>query len=269
MFFGRRKRSRPGDRRSLYRSRVLNPEQLTAHVVTPSRGFVSVEVVDMSIRGVGLRVPFEHDPELSAGDLVEVQIACDKEGWTISTPAQARQRHQPDERHIQYGFEFVNTGDLYAQLEDALGRYFNRRRSPRVRPADDAQPKVRLHCGTHRTTGTLNDLSVLGMSVIVPHVAAAQLEVGDEVELSFTLPEGRGPLEGSGFVRHRRRMGPNDLVGIEFDLSRASSLSDGGRELATYVDDRLAATNATTFVVAGAAGESDEGGGSDGLLKAG
>lgn len=243
----RRKKAKSEDRRQIFRARVLDPDHLSARIVTPAGNHLTVQVADLSMQGVGLVMPFELDPQLRPEDVVEIEISCEREGWRIKTPAQMRQTHHPDQRNIHIGFQFINTGNLYAQMEDALGLYFNRRGKIRVAPALDAQPLLRISYGGHRLTAKVHDLSASGLKAGLSHVEASVLKVGSKVGIWLTLPGAEIPLEGSGTVRHVRHVGHDDQIGIEYE--QTGTLMKRHAELADYLEERLAVMNSITFIV--------------------
>ncbi len=243
MLFRKRKQpaERPTERRIYYRPLPVDPETLSALLQAPGGWPVEARVHDLTLGGVGLLVHFAQDPNLAEGDVVDIEMRCRSQDWTIRTPAQVRHQHQADELHFHYGLQFLNMGNLYAQMEEAFGRYFNRRNGVRVKPQLDRELTVGLRYEHHSMRGPLHDISASGMGISLGHVEAAPLRLGGEVKLRFTLPDGNTPLETYGTIQHKRQLGQRDYIGLEFDLTRSSALTERAQELHDYLDSRLKA----------------------------
>jgi c-di-GMP-binding flagellar brake protein YcgR len=127
---------------------------------------------------------------------------------------------------------------LYSQMEDALGRYFNRRARQRVRPEMDRPLSAHFSSRGQVMWGTVYDLSTKGMGLVVDHVEAARLTKHAEGTVRFQLPDSKKDLEGSVFIRQHRRLREQDMVGLEFDLEQAGGFADHQAELAEYCAER-------------------------------
>jgi hypothetical protein len=120
---------------------------------------------------------------------------------------------------VRVGLEFINSGDLYSQLDDQLGKYFNRRTKDRVRPAPD-QFSLRLSRKGIRLPASVHDLSELGMGIWVDHVQAVRVQIGDT--LKFHLSHTRGDkrfVQGRLVVARKESHGAKDYIGLRFLLN--------------------------------------------------
>lgn len=242
---------RPDEKRGLYRQRSFHLGDLSARLRTASGGSVRTDVADLTIRGIGLRMALEVDPEVDLDQLVDLEVSHGSDGWRIATPARCRQRHEEGER-VLYGFEFINRGDLYSQMEDAFGRYFNRRRARRARLDLDAQPIATIAQKRHRVRGPLHDVSVGGIQVALSRAEAVALEDAESVHVRFELPGVKGALEGAGTLKYRNALGALEIVGVELDMEAASSFARRRDEIATYVEERLRELQALGLPLRGA-----------------
>lgn len=249
MFFRRRKKNpaspcaAPVNHRRLYRAPVPS-DDLRARVGREEKDDVQATVFDLSLEGVGIEVPFHLDPQFEPGEVVQIHLRHAKESWVVQTAARVEQDQPDGGANVRYGLTFLNMGNLYAQLEDTLGKYFNRRRHARVHLPDNEEVIVRLRQGGHRPRGSMVDLSSSGMCVALSVVAAASLRSAEPLQLVFELPQRKTTFEGRARVVDRRRLGATEFLSFEFDLAAEGSLVERHGELAAYVTmraDRMAA----------------------------
>lgn len=241
MFFSRKPKQQappePSDQRQLYRAKV-DPEVLRATVTREGHDPVQAGVVDLSLEGAGVEVPFHLDPEFEAGEIVELALRHAQDGWTVVVSARVEQLRSSGGANVHYGMIFLGMGGLYAQLEDILGRYFNRRRDERVQPHLDKDVMARLRQGGHRPRGPIQDLSVSGMCMTVDLVAAAPLKVGENLRVRFELPGCKVEFEGQARLLTRRRLGDKEFVSMEFDLEAGGTLAEHHADLKAYIAGR-------------------------------
>jgi c-di-GMP-binding flagellar brake protein YcgR len=219
-----------------YRAPV-DPQAIRARVVREGKGPVQAGVVNLSLEGTNIEMPRHLDPGLEPGEVVSLELRHTGETWRIETPAQVEQDVPRGSANARYGLTFLNMGSLYAQMENTLGLYFNRRRHQRVRPEEHQDILVRLRQGGQKPRGTLHDLSLSGMCVALDLVAAASLQGERPIEFAFDLPDSRGILEGVAQAVSKRRLGRNEFLSLEFDIEDANLVRCAGT-LAAYVDER-------------------------------
>jgi hypothetical protein len=132
MFFFKQRPAAPqANRRETYRTLPEGVGELGVTVVGEGMSPLSAELVDLSLYGVGVRLQGSRHASLAAGELYEVRIGSQYHP-EIATPAQLRGAHEED-GSWRYGFEFVDVGGLYEQLDDFFVRHFNRRSNRRMR----------------------------------------------------------------------------------------------------------------------------------------
>lgn len=240
--------------RSLGRSaaRTAPAAEPPAETVNPAAAEVALELsidgapaaparlFDLDIRGARVLVPFHLAPGTATEQDAVLDLSHEAEGWSVRAHAVVRRLERWDDRTVIVEVEFDRVGDLYAQLDDALGRYFDRRLSGRVTPGPGERVGVRLALGRHRVRGGASDLSTTGLCVRSPLAQAATLRHGDRVRVRVGLPGVEAEVEAPGFVRHARRAGEDVLVGIEFDLSRSAEPVRGRTEYLRYIGHRWA-----------------------------
>ncbi len=214
--------------------------QLTLEGHQPFR----VDLYDMNIQGAEIVLPFHLAPLGGEGDIVELDVYHPRDGWRVRAIGRIRKMDQWSDAMVLVEIQFSQLGDLYAQLDDALGRYFNRRSSMRVKPEIDSVVRVKLAYGPHRLRGEAQDISRTGLGVTLPLVQAAVFRSGERVTVFLDVPGCKTPFEGPGVVKHGYRSGADVVLGVEFDLLADSPMKKRRAEFLRYVEDRREAIEA-------------------------
>ena len=248
MFFRRRRRSQEaalaesiGGQRAPYRTPV-DPQDVRARLLREGEEPLQAGVVNLSLEGANIAVPGHLDPGLTPGELVSLELRHTREAWRIDTPAQVEPHGPSGAGNTRYGLRFLNMGSLYAQMEDALGLHFNRRRHQRVHPEDQQDIVVRLRQGGQKPRGNMHDLSLSGMCVALDLIGAASLQPDHPLEFTFDLPGARDSLQGAARVVSKRRLGSREFLSLEFDIEDQRFAGIVGT-LAAYVDERARRTS--------------------------
>lgn len=214
--------------------------QLTLEGHQPFR----VDLYDMNIQGAEIVLPFHLAPLGGEGDVVELLVHHPRDGWSVRAIGRIRKMDQWDDAMVLVEIQFSQLGDLYAQLDDALGRYFNRRSAMRVKPEIDSVVRVKLAFGPHRLRGEAQDISRTGLGVSLPLVQAAVFRSGERVTVYVDIPGCKTTFEGPGIVKHGYRSGPDVILGVEFDLLADSPMKKRRAEFLRYVEERREAIEA-------------------------
>lgn len=189
---------------------------LVVQVSTQLKEPVQARLVDLSIQGISVVVTLQAFPAVDEGEIVGVRIEHVRDDWTISTPGLVRVIEFEGSRWVRLGLEFVNPGNLFAQLENDRGEYFNRRRAARVNLEQQLEAVLRQKGA--RISAKVHDISTCGFGGSVDHVQAATLRPG-ELRLGLTLPGELGTVEGPAELMYKvRSNGARDRVGVAFEL---------------------------------------------------
>lgn len=227
------------EQRLFHHSSIPDASDLSACISFGDEGPpIGVELLDMNIQGAGLRMPFHLAPSTAADQFVELVVSHALDGWRVTTPARVTRVAKIDEQHVHVGLQFVNLGDLYAQLDDALGRYFNRRSTLRVQPAEGEEVRVRIAYQHHRLRGNAFDVSRTGVGVRLSLVQAAIFKTGEAVHLKLEIPTIKASLEAPASVRHGYRLREDVVLGMEFELDQPCSLSTHRKAFHAYIEGR-------------------------------
>ncbi|MDC3307234.1 PilZ domain-containing protein [bacterium] len=201
-----------------------------------------LELFDMNIRGARVLVPFQFAPTEIADQAVALDVEHETGNWTIRVHARMIQLNHWGDDRVMLELEFTRVGELYAQLDNALGRYFNRRDSDRVAPAEHERVGVRIAYGPHRVRGLASDLSSTGLCARAPLVQAAVFQLGEHVKAFISLPGRDEEIEVAGVVKHGYRKSEDVFLGIEFDLSAPCAMTSRRTEYLKYIEQRRKAS---------------------------
>jgi hypothetical protein len=225
------------EERGSYRRRQTPRKDIAVHVLTPSGAFQG-DFRDISVQGVGAAFRLSNDPGLSEDDVVEVAIKCGMRN-EISTPARTVYGQVENDGRVRYGFQFINEGNLFSQLDSFYARLFNRRGSPRVRPALEHSVSATIGWRSNELTATLCDISSTGAGLTLTLADAYQCQGVDRLRVRFELPGVREAFQGEARVEKRKQSGSRVWLGLSFDFDAGGTLGEMAGELAAFVDRRV------------------------------
>jgi c-di-GMP-binding flagellar brake protein YcgR len=223
------------ERRRQYRIPQSKKHPLSA-TLKQGQTSLQAEFIDVSVHGVGLKVAAERGDKMELGDVVELTVMSFSHG-KVTTPGKLVHK-ESDGKFVRVGFEFVNVGDLYAQLDAFYSRIFNRRRSVRVRPELDRKLTVVMRWAGKELKATVTNVSDTGLGIVLPVDSANELENVDKVAIQFKLPGATEPLHGAASVRNKSTVSGQFLCGLMFDFDQQSSLATRRSEIGAYVEKR-------------------------------
>lgn len=196
-----------------------------------------VKLHDLSIRGAQVIAGFELAP-LEEGSTATLDIHHPIDGWRVRCTSEVRSVVADGGTEVLLDLQFVRMGELFSQLDDALGRFFNRRTDDRVLPSTEGEVHVKIARERHRLRGIAHDLSPTGVGVRLPLAQAAILRGGAAVHVVVDIPELGEALECPATVRHGYRDGSDVVLGVEYDLEAESPMRERRAEYMEYIDER-------------------------------
>lgn len=224
--------------RAAYRDSSAAVRSLGVELTLPNLA-LRVELVDVSMGGVGIKVPLAQDPVLPDGQIVELHITGSLRS-EIVTPGRVLRSCTDDEGNVHYAFQFIDLGNLKEQIDPFYQQYFNRRMHERVRPRFD--DRVSVHAFTDdgiEFRGALYDISVSGLGLATKLGVPPPLEAGMQLTVKFDLPLARTTLVGTAKVRNVLEASSYVLIGLEFvDLGQDTEVF--AKEVEAYIKDREA-----------------------------
>lgn len=222
------------NRRKCYRVSDI-PGRLRLSIVTESHP-IAVTVVNLSAGGAALTASLGYVAGLIQGQDILLRFQFDGCGLRLDMPSVVL--------HVGYktgvvGVKFRNPTRVQEHLPPELKRLFNRRRSPRVRPAPDEEIAVRLErpADGFRLGSIVADISAHGLGLLCQSIACVTLRVDDVVSVAFFLPGVRHQLRFRCSVRAVTRRSAGYVVGLAF-LEESDQFGRYQNSVVNYVTRR-------------------------------
>ncbi|MCA9000819.1 MAG: PilZ domain-containing protein [Planctomycetes bacterium] len=212
-------------RRELERNPIPDSETLVVELDLPTGDMAPADLYDLTIDGSAVIAPEDLVADLSEDDVIQFTLAHPMHGWSVCTPAKVIRKAPQGPHQTLIGVQFINTGSLYSQLDNAMGRYFNRRKNNRVQPDQNRAIEVKISDGASQFCGKLYDLSPEGVGLTLSAKDGAQLHPDMPLSIAFVLPGSGELVQGEVSVRQRRMMRDLAFVGTLF-----------GEEFEPYMD---------------------------------
>lgn len=225
------------EQRGSYRRRQTSRKDIAIHLIT-SAGTWQGDFRDVCVQGVGASFRLTKDPKLTEDEVVEVVVKCGMRD-EIKTPARTVYGQVENDGRVRYGFQFINEGNLYSQLDAFYARLFNRRGSVRVRPALEHSVTATIGWRSNELDVTLCDISATGAGITLPLTNAYELAGIERLRIRFDLPGVRNTFEGEVRVEKRKQTGSRAWLGVSFDFDGGGNLDSMAGELAAFVDRRV------------------------------
>jgi len=237
--FSRRKQT-PPEQRGTYRRPFDEDATLAVVIERSEQEPLNATLLDLTMRGAGLRVAEPKGAGPLVGDVIELTIQSERDGWKIHTPGVVRQVKLAEGGALVYGVEFINLGMLYAQMDDTLAAYFNRRSRVRVQSEEQKPLSASLYSAGHRLMAVVFDLTARGVGLLVQHHEATSLRIDAPSRVTIDLPGIRRGLQGAAVIRQHRAIHDQDVVGLEFDLEAEDGFKQHAERIEEYCAKRLA-----------------------------
>lgn len=194
------------NRRRQYRVTADFEKYVSLELLGPKVHARNVRLLDLSSGGCGVELPAGANGMLRQNDTVNLRVissrlpeAVDMKG-TVAWLKEATARPQ-------VGLVFVNWRQHRILLDSELKGLFNEREAFRVTPDGRKPVDVELQlegAGAGTYTGTMRDVSLLGLGVSVSTKSFTPDETPEFVTLSFRLPDVKEPVEARAEVRYLR-----------------------------------------------------------------
>lgn len=136
------------------------------------------------------------------------------------------------------GFQFTDHAGLMMQLDSFYGRFFNRRRMPRVAAPLDRKIPVFLFLTGNEMKAELLDLSVDGMQVRTTRAQVKELHDANHTFVRLRLPGQKDDLRGRAAILRRTQIRDEVTLGLSFDLLQENGFASHRAALQAWVDQR-------------------------------
>ena len=209
----------PGvDRRELYRVDLREDERGLSVAVETAQGHkIEAQLVDLSRKGLALRIPADRAPDVAARE--QLWLHFRDPGDRPIAPLRAMVRSViGTPGFVRYGLRFDPDQDLSQVLPEDLLPRFNQRVARRIRPREEIAIELRPGDDGRAVVGRVRDLSWSGLGASIPAQAhASPLDGARDVELRFELPGIRRPLCLRGRIQRDLLIDDRVCYGIRFD----------------------------------------------------
>jgi len=227
-----------GNHRGPYRDSSAAVHALGVELTLPNAA-LRAELVDISIGGVGLKIPADKDPWIEAGQVAYLRVSGGIRSEIVS-PARTLRRAEDKEGFVHYAFQFIDVGNLQEQLDPFYQQFFNRRQHQRVRPRFDERVRVDVFTEEgEEFKGAMYDLSVGGLGIAAKQGVAPALKEDQRLTVKFELSTATVPLVGSVVVRSLLNETTYTLIGTQF-VSLGQDTEVFEREVQAFVREREA-----------------------------
>lgn len=223
--------------RRFYRRAPGKKHALSVQIRRESESSMRGELADVSAGGAGVFFAKGKDPKLAEGAGVHLTFsALGRDGQVLATSRVASVTQL--ENGTRYGFEFMDLPGLFAQLDEYYVRFFNRRRSVRVRPGLDQKIEVRLSTQVGATIGRMHDFSVDGIGVLLAPDKAQILRGVEAFEVQFVIPKSRVEIRWATRAAHQTPAKAGVVLGGDFTPVAHAELPDQRRALSDFAAAR-------------------------------
>lgn len=205
------------EKRKVYRVpyRSMAGREVSIVLETGTGDRFDAEIVDLSIKGVGIRFSGERLPELDNREGVAIEITLSGYEKPLRIPATTRSIFkEPGKR--RYGFEFRSGRFPSKGLTSRVYAWFNRRRSPRAVPTEGVEVHL-ARFGLDPIKGSLVDICSEGATAELPRSEGRMLEVGDTITASFALSPNAPPVPRVARIAFRETEGRLMKAVLEFE----------------------------------------------------
>ncbi len=221
--------------RQVYRIELSGSFHLRGVLRLPGIADMEGRLVDISTTGASIAFLPGSDPKLQVHSELEM-VFQGPNGVMVETTAKIRNCVKTDS-FVRYGFEFMNLEELNSRIPILMRAVFNRRRSPRVLPAEPIAVELESE-GVATITANLANVSVSGAAIEVPFTAFESYSDGAKVTTTMKLPGEESGVRVVGTIRGIRMQGPSVHLGVEFSRELTSDFDGQLAKLKTFVCSR-------------------------------
>ena len=235
------------NRRSAYRVRPTQSDQLTVALRRNEERHVADEISDVTINGAAVCFAGTKGPALSPGDRVSLEV----ESPELSGPANVLARIislQETPRNQLLHLLFEEKEDLVGRGSQQLFRLFNQRAAFRgVEPEadDEFNAKILPIAGAYESSVSfsveLRNISTTGACLSVDKLADGYLRERSQFQLSFTLPNRSSEHTITARICYRAGEGEQVYYGCRFEWDPTPDSLGMIEDLAEYMLDQFEA----------------------------
>jgi len=223
-------------RRQAYRRAQTQAHCLSISVRAPNGEEYVGQFQDLSIGGASAKFTINENV-LSANQMVTLTIGSLSRATRVVANARVVFA-SPSSGGRLCGFRFTEPAKLLPQIDAFYGRFFNRRRSPRVGAPLDKRVAVELSLTGNAIHCTLIDLSLDGMQVKTTRAEGKELDGANHVFFRFKLPGQNEEFRGRAAILRRSQSNEVVTLGLSFDQLQDGGISKQAAALGSWVMHR-------------------------------
>ena len=216
-----------------------NPKKLfdafEVFILVPEQEPVPARIMDIGFRSVSLAIRAREVPTNGRGSL---QLMVKSPFFSAPVEALCRVQNSVTEGDVTVArLDVVDWIGLREQLPPNLRKLLSLREVERYEPQDSV--KLLVHCKVLNFDEyvPLFDLSINGLSVLVPDAWSDRMQKGDRIDLEFTLPGNEEAMQIIGVVCHVSYEDDRIYAGVRFDGNLTSRFLHKQLRLMKFVDE--------------------------------
>lgn len=224
------------ERRDAYRRPQTQAHRLSLAVKTASgEDFIGM-FHDLSISGASAKFDISANKLLVGQDVVLLIGSLTRASKVVAKARVVFNSEAQGGRHC--GFQFTEPKAVVQQLDSFYGRFFNRRKSPRVGMPLDKRVAVQLFLTGTEVKAELLDLSSEGMQVRMKRAQAKAFDGANHLFLRMTLPGQKTEITGRAAILRRSQLLDAVTFGLAFDLLQERGISKHVAALHSWIVHR-------------------------------
>lgn len=199
-------------------------------------------LLDLTSMGCGFRIQHPNAASIQVGGELVLRLGVGGEDMPNLFVKAVVRSVVEDGRGRRVGVEFLEEAKLYAQLNPAQWRYFNRRQAFRVPPVDAHGAPLRARFvvpGVSKPVSVpLHDLSSTGLATEVKKINDVEFPADVPLEVHFKLPSAQRELDLRVLFVHRTFLFGRIRTGFRIDPDRTPNLEVQTESIVRYVLER-------------------------------
>lgn len=229
------------DERSHYRRAPGRGDALGVKIVCANGAAITGVLTDLSAGGAAIAFDQDMSGDLALGEVREL-VFCSLTTSPIRAAAIVRSVPGAVEPR-SFGFEFLDETTLFEKLDDAMLRFFNRRRFRRAKPAIGERFRAVMKFDQEEVEADVRDVSMRGVGLAVTDAVAARLAVDESIPIELFVPGTDHVIRVEGTVRHLTRKGKGVRAGLSMETGPEEASTRSGKRavaaLSDYIQRRL------------------------------
>lgn len=222
------------EERRQYRTTPHFKGHISVTMTRPEGREIPGRVVDLSITGMGVFIHNNTNPKFRESDMVYLRLESPYLDNSIFTTGRIR-RKVPVEDGTNFGIELIDWLGLLPQLPEKLKTLFNQRGDQRLEIDTDHKVCLEGLSDSLRAEGFLHDLSPFGLCFKVSLDTEGVYRPGQQLSISFTLPDDTETLTFRAKILHSNWNGDHLYCGVVFTDDKSEDFQERQDKVARHI----------------------------------